>query len=89
MTATSSSSDVGGIVGYYSNDINLDDVYKTGTIIANGVEVTGTNIGVFIDNLSIFDEDFFLTVLGFDSEIWDFTNINISEGIYPMLKIAD
>lgn len=86
MTATSSSSDVGGIVGYYSNDINLDDVYKTGTIIENGVEVTGTNIGIFLDDLSIFDESFFLTVLGFDPDLWNFTNLNVSEGIYPTLK---
>jgi hypothetical protein len=35
----------------------------------------------------MFDAEFFIVELEWSEEIWDFTGLNVSSGVYPTLKI--
>jgi hypothetical protein len=48
--------------------------------------INGLNFGTKVTNKSTFNLAFFTTTLGWDTEIWDFTGLDIANGVYPTLK---
>jgi hypothetical protein len=43
-------------------------------------------VGTKVTDLSTFNIAFFTTTLGWDTEVWDFTGLDIAKGVYPTLK---
>ncbi|MFA6378039.1 MAG: hypothetical protein WCW63_05350, partial [Acholeplasmataceae bacterium] len=81
-----STNNVGGIIGGdIPSDLIIDDVYYTVDVLSNGVVVAGVAIGNQIIDLSTLDLTFFVTTLGWDTDIWDFANLNVALGVYPEL----
>ena len=81
-----STDNVGGIIGGdIPSDLVIDDVYYTVDVLSNGVVVAGVAIGNQIIDLSTLDLTFFVTTLGWDTDIWDFANLNVALGVYPEL----
>ena len=39
--------------------------------------------------LETLDEQFFTTTLGWSTDDWDFTNLDVVNGVYPTLKIEN
>ncbi|MCK9310274.1 MAG: InlB B-repeat-containing protein [Candidatus Cloacimonetes bacterium] len=87
VTTSDSTSDIGGIIGYSIANVDQEHVYHTGLLTAAGVEVAGIDFGVKVDDLTVFNQDFFVTTLGWDIEMWDFTNLDIANEVYPSLMI--
>ncbi len=87
VTTSDSTSNIGGIYGYSRAIGDQEHVYYTGLLTAAGVEVAGIDFGVKVNDLSIFNQDFFVTTLGWDIEMWDFTNLDIANEVYPNLMI--
>jgi hypothetical protein len=77
---------VGGITGVLPTTNDIEQTYYFGSITANGVEVNGVAFGTKVTDLSTFNLAFFTTTLEWDTEIWDFTGLNIANGVYPTLK---
>jgi hypothetical protein len=77
---------VGGITGDIPTTNDLEEVYHSGSITSNGVEVAGTNFGSKVTDISTFNIAFFTTTLEWDTDIWDFTGLDIANGVYPTLK---
>ena len=80
------SSNIGGITGSLSTTNDIEQTYYSGSVTSNGVEVAGTNFGTKVTDLSTFNPEFFTTTLEWDTEIWDFTGLDIANGVYPTLK---
>lgn len=83
--ATTNTTAVGGIIGVEITETDAEEVYYASTITKNGGEVDGISFGAYIDDLSLFDEDFFITTLEWDPEVWDFTNLDVINNVYPNL----
>jgi hypothetical protein len=86
VVATNVSNEIGGIAGNIPATNDFEDVYHYGSITSNEIEVLGLDFGTKVTDLSTFNLEFFTTTLGWDTEIWDFTNLDISNGVYPTLK---
>jgi hypothetical protein len=86
VIATSNSTEVGGITGVLPTTNDIEQTYFSGSITSNGVEVDGVAFGTKVTDLSTFNLAFFTTTLGWDTEIWDFTGLDIANGVYPTLK---
>jgi hypothetical protein len=82
----------GGLVGRIkgSGYVNpIENTYYYGNIIDVGIEDKGVSInggGTKLTDLTAFNLAFFTTTLGWDTEIWDFTGLDIANGVYPTLK---
>jgi hypothetical protein len=79
---------IGGVIGFQnltSDDIH-QNIFYSGNIITNEEVVVGVAYGTKVTDLSTFNLAFFTTTLGWDTEIWDFTGLNIANGVYPTLK---
>jgi hypothetical protein len=87
VTASSfNSNQIGGIAGVLPSVLDFDFVYHFGIITSNGVAVDGVSFGTKVIDISTFNLAFFTTTLGWDTEVWDFTGLDIANGIYPTLK---
>jgi hypothetical protein len=85
ITATNVTSDVGGIAGRLPT-VGDFEAYYSGSIISNGVAVDGVAFGTKVTDLSTFNLAFFTSTLEWDTEIWDFTGLDIANRVYPTLK---
>ncbi|MCR3906505.1 MAG: InlB B-repeat-containing protein [Tenericutes bacterium] len=82
-SAYSNTIDVGGIIGKSGIvDIDHDEIYYTGSITPN---TTTNNVGILISDLSQINMIFFENTLTWNALIWDFSNIDIINGVYPLL----
>jgi hypothetical protein len=86
VVATSNTTEVGGISGRLPTTNDIEQSYYSGSITSNGVAVSGVAFGTKVTDLSTFNLAFFTTTLGWDTEIWDFTGLDIANGVYPTLK---
>ena len=86
VLATNTTSEIGGISGNIPAIKDLEEAYHYGSITSNGVEVAGTNFGNKVTDISTFNLALFTTTLGWDTEVWDFTGLDIANGVYPTLK---
>jgi hypothetical protein len=86
VVATNATTAVGGIAGRIPSTNDVEEAYHFGSITSNGVEVAGTNFGTKVTDISTFNLAFFTTTLGWDAEVWDFTGLDIANGVYPTLK---
>jgi hypothetical protein len=84
--ATNTTTELGGIAGRIPASNDLEKTYYYGSIMSNGIEVSGTNFGTKVTDVSTFNIAFFTTTLGWDTEICDFTGLDIANGVYPTLK---
>jgi hypothetical protein len=81
-----STSGVGGIIGTYNSSYDSEKLFYSGSITSNGVALDGVEFGTKVTDLSTFNLEFFTTTLEWDTEIWDFTGLDIANGVYPTLK---
>jgi hypothetical protein len=81
-----SSNEIGGITGFLPNNYSIEQTYYSGSITSNGVAVDGVAFGTKVTDTSTFNLAFFTTTLEWDTEIWDFEGLDISNGVYPTLK---
>jgi hypothetical protein len=86
VVASNTTTEIGGILGRIPNINDFEDAFHYGSIKSNGVEVAGTNFGTKVTDISTFNLTFFTTTLGWDTEIWDFSGLDIANGVYPTLK---
>jgi hypothetical protein len=86
VIATSNTTAVGGITGVLPTTNDIEQSYYSGSITSNGVAVDGVAFGTKVTDLSTFNLAFFTTTLEWDTEIWDFTGLDIANGVYPTLK---
>jgi hypothetical protein len=86
VNARNITSSIGGITGKLPTNNDIQDTYYSGTITSNGVAVDGIAFGTKVTDLSTFNLAFFTTTLEWDTEIWDFTGLDIPNGVYPTLK---
>ena len=79
--------DIGGFVGKLPNLNDSDKSFYAG-LIKNYQQqiVIGTNFGTKVTDISTLNLAFFTTTLEWDTEIWDFTGLDIANGVYPTLK---
>jgi hypothetical protein len=77
---------VGAMVGDLPANNSNQYSYYSGRITSNGAEVPGTNFGTKVTDVSTFNLAFFTTTLGWDTEVWNFTGLDIANGVYPTLK---
>jgi len=87
LTATTDTTAIGGITGYLPPANDSEQVYFSGTVMANGGEVAGIAYGTKINDLSTLNLAFFTATLGWSSDVWDFTGIDVTIGVYPSLII--
>jgi len=82
--------EIGGIFGSTSvESSDFEGVYYTGLILASGVEIDGVSFGLKGTDLTIITYDFFTITIGWDPNIWDFTDLDVVNGIYPKLIIVN
>jgi hypothetical protein len=86
VIATSNTTAVGGITGFLPTTNDIEQTYYSGTITSNGLAVNGVAFGTKVTDLNTFNLAFFTTTLEWDTEIWDFTGLDIANGVYPTLK---
>jgi hypothetical protein len=86
VIATSNITAVGGITGVLPTTNDIEQTYYSGSITSNGVAVNGVAFGTKVTDLSTFNLAFFTTTLEWDTDIWDFTGLDIPNGVYPTLK---
>ncbi len=86
LTSTSNTNEIGGITGALPAINDIEKTYYSGAIIVNGVAVDGVAFGTKVTDLTTFNLAFFTTTLGWDTEVWDFTGLDIANGVYPTLK---
>ena len=86
VIATSNTTAVGGITGFLPTTNDIEQTYYSGTITSNGLAVDGVAFGTKVTDLTTFNLAFFTTTLGWDTEMWDFTGLDIANGVYPTLK---
>lgn len=86
VIASQTTADVGGIAGRLPDFNDFEELYHYGSIKRDGVEVNGVAFGTKVTDISTFNLAFFTTTLGWDTEIWDFTGLDIANGLYPTLK---
>jgi hypothetical protein len=86
VVVTNSTTEIGGIAGRIPATNDVEEAYHFGSITSNSVEVAGTNYGTKVTDISTFNLAFFTTTLGWSSEVWDFTGLDIANGVYPKLK---
>jgi hypothetical protein len=86
VLASNTTLNIGGITGKLPSNNDIEQTYYSGSITSNGVEVDGVAFGTKVTDLSTFNLEFFTTTLGWDTEVWDFTGLNIANGVYPTLK---
>jgi hypothetical protein len=86
VVVTNSTTEIGGIAGRIPATNDVEEAYHFGSITSNSVEVSGTNYGTKVTDVSTFNLAFFTTTLGWSSEVWDFTGLDIANGVYPKLK---
>jgi hypothetical protein len=62
--------------------------FYSGKIIdaSSNNEIEGLEVGTKVTDFSTFNLAFFTTTLGWNTEIWDFTGLDIANGVYPTLK---
>lgn len=86
-TATTSTNDVGGILGIMPATSDYEDAYYTSVIKSNNDVVTGNAFGKKITDLTTLNAAFFTDTLGWDSSVCDLTNLDVVNGFYPILII--
>jgi len=78
----------GGILGSLPASRDIDKTYYSGVVTYNGGEVDGTAFGTKVTDLSTFNLEFFTTTLGWSTDIWAFTGLDVVNGVYPTLIIS-
>jgi hypothetical protein len=86
VVSTTNTIAVGGITGFLPAINDIEQSYYSGSITSNGVAVDGIAFGTKVTDLSTFNLAFFTTTLEWDTEIWDFTGLDIVNGVYPTLR---
>jgi hypothetical protein len=86
VISTLTNSSLGGLLSILPTEYFLEKSYYYGSIISNGIEVDGLTFGIKTTDLSTFNLAFFTTTLEWDTEIWDFTGLDIVNGVYPTLR---
>ena len=86
VLASSNATLVGGITGFLPSTTDIKQTYYSGSVTSNGAVVDGVAFGTQVTDLSIFNLEFLTTTLGWDTDIWDFTDLDIANGVYPTLK---
>jgi hypothetical protein len=86
VTSLSESLNIGGIIGTLPNIYDFEQTFYSGNITSNGVVVDGVAFGTKVTDPSTLNLAFFTTTLDWDTEIWDFTGLDIANGVYPTLK---
>lgn len=87
VTATDSTTFVGGISGFIITTSDYEDAYYTSVIKSNNVVVTGKAFGTKITDLTTLNAAFFTDTLGLDQSVWNLTNLDVVNGFYPILII--
>jgi hypothetical protein len=78
---------LGGISGLIGGLWDIDNTYYFASFsIGNNVFVDGNDFGAKVTDISTINLEFFITTLGWDTEIWDFTGLDVANGVYPTLK---
>ena len=79
---------VSTLPGQYSIGSFGNEAKRFIDMLANGgftyYSASGT-MATFND-VSLIDKDLFISMLGFDSTVWDLDNIDIENGIYPTIR---
>jgi hypothetical protein len=83
-----SNNNIGAIIGDPIVEYNeYQNVYYTSIIKLSDVNIIGVEVGENIDDVSIITNSFFIDTLGWDLDIWEISNINTENGLYPTLII--
>jgi hypothetical protein len=85
IEASFTTDDVGGIIGNPWRVVVLE-TYHFGSIKSDLVEVAGKNVGTKVLNAATFTVEFFTNTLLWDVNVWDFTGLDIANGVYPTLN---
>ena len=86
INTSTTPTNVGAIAGKIASLNDIDKVFYYTTILSNDIEVSGIDFGVKVTEISLFNLEFFNSTLGWDTEVWDFTGLDIANGVYPTLK---
>jgi hypothetical protein len=73
------------LVGTVTNILTIDNSYYSGLIYIDEEEQVKESQGIFIDDISDIDEEFFTTTLGWNVNIWDFSELDIDLQLYPVI----
>lgn len=86
--AVSANTTAGGIIGGNNNDlVVISDSYYTNDITyVNGNPFVNPTLGGNYTLLATVDASFFSATLLFDEEVWDLSNTDPSNALYPSLK---
>ncbi|HZJ89444.1 MAG TPA: hypothetical protein VFD05_02000 [Bacilli bacterium] len=78
----------GSIIGRnYENAVVFNNTYFTNEVYkSNGQLLPDATLGGTLVDAATIDASFFSDTLLWDDAVWDYTNINITEEIYPILK---
>lgn len=74
---------LGGVLPINNDQEHL---YFFGSVTSNNEGVLGVNFGIKTNDLSSFESEFFINILGWSNKFWDFTGLDIANGSYPFLK---
>jgi uncharacterized repeat protein (TIGR02543 family) len=75
------------LVGSVTDILTIDNSYYSGLIYIDEVEQVKESQGIFIDDISDIDEEFFITTLGWNVNVWDFSDLDVTIDEYPNLMI--
>jgi hypothetical protein len=73
------------LVGTVTNILTIDNSYYSGLIYIDEEEQVKESQGIFIDDISDIDEEFFTTTLGWNVNVWDFSELDIDLQLYPVI----
>lgn len=85
VSAYADDATLGAIIGGQAVQKDIVNTYYTGIVLIQNIEVLGIQEGILITDITSLDESFFINNLNWSSDIWSFTNINITNGVYPNL----
>lgn len=85
VTVTDSTSIAGAIVGMIPATFSTIQSYYIGAVTIDGLLVDGVQIGIKVTDFSFFTIEFITNTILWDDTIWDFTSIDIENGVYPTL----
>jgi hypothetical protein len=86
VIAMNSTTEVGGITGLIPTTNDFEKVFYNASIKSKGIEIPGIIFGTKVSNIGTLNLAFFTTTLGWDTDIWDFTGLDIANAVYPTLK---
>ena len=90
--STNSHAFAGGLLGSYSSGTTNCYRYvdQTIKIIKNGVESGATNTdGTACTLAQLNSASFYTDTLGWDADVWDFSNLDFANGKYSVLKESE